>query len=243
MERYYFHAEVEGYSRKLRRIIIIVIAPILTVCVFCAVNIVLGFSSDFARLSMWVIAFAVLAGMIFTFTAAYLTDKYKRRHSRYTFFDILPSGLVYSEYAGEFTRYGKRVILRRLYYAPFKGLESISRDPKKSTRELVIKGEIREYFEETNRLGYHVTEDGELIFDTLILNTNYFKSVDTLTIRERLGNTKRIERAALHYWEEFKKIPDKPPFDITKAIAVRKRKKLKTSNAKLEQPSYSRNWK
>lgn len=242
MERYYFHAEVGDYSRRLRRVISVVITPILTMCVLCAVGIVLGFGSDFVRLMLWVIAFGVLMGMVFTFIAVYVTDKYKRRHSRYTFFDILPSGLIYSEYAGEFTRYGKRIILRKLYYIPFKGIESISRDPKKSTRELVIKGEVREYFEETNRLGYHITEDGELLFDTLILNTNYFKKRNTLTIKEHLGNTKRIERAALYYWEEFRKIPEKPPFDITKAIAVRKRKKLTTSNPKLEAPSYSRKW-
>lgn len=242
MERYYFHAEVGDYSRKLRRVISVVITPILTMCVFCAVIIFLNLSSDFLRLLLWVIAFGVFTGIVFTFIAVYLTDKYKRRHSRYTFFDILPSGMVYSEYAGEFTRYGKRVILRRLYYIPFKGLESISRDPKKSTRELVIKGEVREYFEETNRLGYHIAESGDLIFDTLILNTNYFKIKNTLTIKEHLGNTKRIELAAMHYWEEFRKIPERPPFDITKAIAVRKRKKLTTSNAKLEAPSFSRKW-
>ncbi len=242
MERYYFHAEVGDYSRKLRRAITVVIAPILTMCVFCAVIIFLNLNSDFLRLLLWVIAFGVLTGMIFAFIAVYVTDKYKRRHSRYTFFDILPSGLVYSEYAGEFTRYGKRVILRKLYYIPFKSLESVSRDPKVSPRRLVIKGEVREYFHETDRLGYHIAENGELIFDTLILNTNYFKIKNTLTIKERLGNTKRIEHAVLYYWEEFKKIPERRPFDITKAIAVRKRKKPTTSNPKLEAPSYSRKW-
>ncbi len=242
MERYYFHAEVGDYSRKLRRAITVVITPILTMCVFCAVIIFLNLSSDFLRLLLWVIAFGVLTGMIFAFIAVYVTDKYKRRHSRYTFFDILPSGLIYSEYAGEFTRYGKRVILRRLYYIPFKSLESVSRDPKVSPRRLVIKGEVREYFHETDRLGYHIAENGELIFDTLILNTNYFKIKNTLTIKGHLGNTRRIEHAVLYYWEEFKKIPERRPFDITKAIAVRKRKKLTTSNPKLEAPSYSRKW-
>ncbi len=242
MERYYFHAEVGDYSRKLRRVISVVITPILTLCVFCAVIIFLSVNTDFFRMLLWVIAFGILTGMIFTFVAVYVMDKYKRRHSRYTFLDILPSGLIYSKYAGEFTRYGKRVILRKLYYIPFKSLESVSRDPKISPRELVIKGEVREYFEETKRLGYHITEDGELIFDTLILNTNYFKIKSSLTIKEHLGNTRRIEHAVLHYWEEFKKIPERRPFDITKAIAVRKRKKPTTSNPKLEGPSYSRKW-
>ncbi len=243
MERYYFHAEVGDYPRKLRRTIIVVIAPVLTMCVFCAVNIVLNLSSGFVRLMFPIIAFGILTGMIFTFTAVYLTDKYKRRHSRYTFFDIVPDGLVYSEYAGEFTRYGKRVILRRMYYIPFKKLESVTRDPKRSPREICFKGEIREYFHETDRLGYHITEDGQLVFDTVILNTNYFNTITSFTVRNRLGNTKRLERSILHYWEEFKQIPDKKPFDITKAIGVRRRRKPKTSNPRLEAPSFSRNWK
>lgn len=243
MERYYFHADVSGYPRRLRRLIIVVIAPILTMCVFCAVNIVLNFSSDLARLMFPIIAFGILTGMVFTFTAVYLTDKYRRRNSRYTFFDIVPDGLVYSEYAGEFTRYGKRVILRRLYYIPFKGLESVSRDGKRFPHDITFKGEIREYFHETNRLGYHITEDGQLVFDALILNTAYFTTVNALTVKNKFGSTRLIERSVLHYWEEFRQIPDKKPFDITKVIGVRRRRKPKTSNPELERPTFSRNWK
>lgn len=242
MERFYFHADVSGYPRKLRRVASVVITPILTMCILCSAYIVLNFDSEFARLMLLIIAFGILVGMVFSFTAVYLTDKYKRRHSRYTFFDIVPSGMVYSEYAGEFTRYGKRIILRRLYYIPFASLESVSRNPK-FPREICFKGEIREYLHETDRLGYHITEDGELVFDTLILNTNYFTTVKELTIRDRLGSTRRLEKSALHYWEEYKQIPDKEPFDITKVIAIRKKKKPKTSNPVLEAPSYSRNWK
>lgn len=243
MERYFFHADTNGYTARLKKILLVVIAPIITLCIFCSVTIVLNFSSDFARIMMWIIAFSVFTGMVFTFAAVYLTDKHKRRNSRYTFFDILPDGMIYSEYAGEFTHFGKRVILRRLYYIPFKTLKAVKRSPKTAPHRITFEGEIREYFHETDRLGYHITEDGDLVFDTFALNTYHFNKIESLTIKERLGSTRRLERSVLAYWEEFRKIPERKPFDITKAIAVKKRKKLKTSNALLETPNYSRNWK
>lgn len=243
IEKYYFHADVEKYSENLRRLLVIVLVPIFTLCTFCSVNIVLNFRSNFAKFLMIVILASVFCGMVFTFLAVYITDKKKRRHARYTFFDIIPYGMVYSEYAGEFTRYGERVILRRLYYIPFEKLESVFRDPKVAPHDICFKGEMREYFLETDRLGYHINEDGKLEFDSFELNTRLFSTVNMVTVKKRLGNTKRLERSVLYYWEQFKSIPEKKPFDISNFVSERRRKKLKTSNAALEKPSFSRNWK
>lgn len=241
--KYYFHADVEKYSDRLRRMLIIVIAPILAICIFSTVNIVLNFGSDFSRLLMIVIAGSVFLGMVFTFAATYFIDKHRRRHSRYTFFDIIPCGMVFSEYAGEFTRYGEKIIMRRLYYIPFDKLESVSRDPKTAPHNITFKGEIRRYYLETSRLGYHIGEDGKIEFDTAIINGAYFETIPTVTVKNRFGNTKRLEKSILFYWEEFKNIPEKKPFDITQYVTARRKSKPKTSNPALEAPSYSRNWK
>lgn len=242
MEKYYFHARVKRYSRNFRRAVIVVVIPIFMMCIFCAIGIVLGFGEEFIPLLLGIIAFGVLTAMIFTFVAAYITEKLTRRHTHFTFFDIVPDGMVYSEYAGEFRRYGKRVILRKLYYIPFKGLEEIIRNEKQSPYEITFRGEIRAYLEESGRLGYHISEDGTLYFDTAVLNSRYYTVMKEFTIHNHFGSTRRLEKSALHYWEEFKNLPPKKPFDISKAISTRKRKKLKTSNALLETPSYSRKW-
>lgn len=243
IEKYYFHADVQKYSDRLRHMLIIVIAPILAICVFSTVNIVLNFGSDFSKLLMLVIAGSIFLGMVFTFAAAYIVDKRRRRHARYTFFDIIPCGLVFSEYAGEFTRYGERRIMRRLYFIPFEKLESVSRDPKTAPHNITFKGEIREYYHETERLGYHIDEDGMIDFDTAILNGAYFVTIPAVTVKNRFGNTKRLEKSVLFYWEEFKNAPEKEPFNISKYISVRRRVRPKTSNPALEAPSFSRNWK
>lgn len=223
--------------------LLVVIIPLFAICIFCTVNIVLHYNVGFARLLAIVIGASVLFGMVFTFGAVYIIDKKKRRHSRFTYFDILPQGLVFSEYAGEFIRYGERIILRRLYYLPFSDLESVSRNPKKAPHELTVKGKIRFYFYESSRLGYHVDEDGVFAFDTAILNIGMYEELSEVTIKKHLGNTRLLEASIIYYKDKYDSIPDKKPFDISDYVAVRKRRKLHTSNPALEAPSFDRDWK
>ena len=241
--RCFFHADVSDFSKALRHALTVVIIPLFAICVFCTVNVVLHYNTGFTRLLVMVIAGCVLFGMIFTFSAAYIIDKKKRRHSRFTFFEILPQGMIYSEYAGEYVHFGDLVILRRLCYIPFADFENTSRDPKKAPHELTIKGKIRSYYYENSRLGYHVDEDGLMTFDTAILNIGLYDEIPEITIKKRFGNTKKLEAAILHYKEHFDNIPEKKPFDISEFISVKRKPKLHVSNPALEAPSFSRNWK
>lgn len=151
---YFFHADTTKYRRRLRGTAIIVLVPLFGVCVFCAVNILLnlgaGNSSGILKLMALVIVICVLAGMTTMFAAALLAKKYTARHSRFTYLDILPDGFVFSLYAGEFRNWDDQVILRRLYFVPFSGIEEISRDQKASPCSLTVKGKVRCYFEESS---------------------------------------------------------------------------------------------
>ncbi len=241
--KYFFHADTSKYGERLRHLLIIVNVPIIALCVFCTIQIVLNYRSEIAVMLLAVIAGCILIGMIFAFSALYIAEKYRRRHAHYTFFDFLPCGMVFSEYAGEYVHWGDRVILRRLYFIPFETLESVSRDPKKSPHDITFKGEIRSYFYESGRLGYHVNEDGGIEFDTDMLNRGMFEKVREITVKNRFGNTKRLEKSALYYLEQFKKIPEKKPFVLSDFVTVRRKPKPTTSNPALEAPSYNRNWK
>lgn len=222
---------------------IIVTVPLFALCVFCTVQIVLNYRSDIVTLLLALIGGSVLAGMIFAFSAVYVAEKHKRRHARYTFFDILPRGMVFSEYAGEYVHWKGRVILRRVYYIPFGKLESVSRDPLRSPHDITFKGEIRGYFCESGRLDYHVNEDGEVEFDTDLLNWGKFETAAELTVKDRFGNTRRLERSVLFYLERFRNMPEKKPFNIAEYVSRRSKPKPTTSNPALEAPSYNRNWK
>lgn len=242
-KRCFFHADVTDFTRALRHALTVVVIPLLAVCVFCTVNVVLHYNTGFTKLLVIIVAGSVLFGMIFTFSAVYIIDKKKRRHSRFTFFDILPQGMIFSEYAGEFVRYGERIILRQLCYVPFAEFESVSRDPKKAPHDITIKGNIRRYFFESDRLGYHISEEGHPMFDTAILNIGLYEQISEVTIKKRFGNTKALEAAILFYKERFDNIPEKKPFNISEFVPVKRKRKPHTSNPALEAPSFDRNWK
>ena len=146
-------------------------------------------------------------------------------------------------YAGEFRNWDDQVILRRLYFVPFSGIEEISRDQKASPCSLTVKGKVRCYFEESSRLGYHVGEDGHTQFDSPELNERGFETADKLEINGWFGSTKKIQTSLEHYLAEFRAIPEKKPFNIAEHITRRKKKRPTTSNPLLEAPCYDRNWK
>ncbi len=244
--RYYFHADTDKYRRRQRSIMAAVILPLAAVCVFCVVNVVLclrtGTDAWLIMLLLSIVGGCVLAGMICGFVCAYFTEKLIRRHSRYTFFDILPRGMVFSLYSGEYHWFGRRVIQRRLYYIPFAGYKGAFRDGKKFPDRIKFTGEVREYLLETERLGYHVDEDGYLRFDSPELDERGYKIADSVEIRGRFGSTKQMEKSAEFYYEQFKNIPEKKAFDISEYIPAHKKRKPTTSNPALELPSFDRKW-
>ncbi len=244
--RRYFHAATEHYSKLLKAMTITVLMPLAAICVFCVVNIILnlreGLDSGLILLLLIIITGCVFIGMVFEFSAVYIIDHLKQRHSRYTYFDIVPSGLVFSLYAGEHYVWGCRVVYRRLYYIPFEGLEAVERDKKKTPLSLTIKGKVRGYLLHSDALGYHITEEGELTFDHPELDERGFEELPQVEIRRAFGSTRRLERSVLHYWEEYKNAPPKKEFNIADHIAVKRYHRPKTSNPLLEGPSFDRKW-
>ncbi len=244
--RAYFHADTARFSKYLKALSITVLMPLAAICVFCVVNIILnlraGFESGFVTLLILIIIACVFVGMVFEFVAVYAVYMLKRNHSRYTYFDIVPSGMVCSIYAGAHYVWGDRVVYRRLYYIPFSSLENVVRDRKKTPLSITLKGEVREYLYHSDALGYHVNEEGELVFDNWELDNGGCKRLSQIEIRRIFGSTKGIERSVLHYWDVYKNTPPKKQFNIADHIAVKHYHRPKTSNPLLEGPSYDRKW-
>ena len=243
---YFFHADTTKYRRRLKGTVITVVVPLFGICVFCTVNILLNYSSGAAlslrALMAAVIAGCVLVGTVTVFAAAYFTYKLIRRHSRFTYLDILPDGFVFSLYAGEYCRYSQQVILRKLYFVPFSGIKEIVRDGRNTPLSLTVTGEVRYYLCESDRLGYHVDEENHLQFDSAELNTRGFEKLDKLEISGWFGSTKRLERSLNYFLEEYRSIPEKKPFNISEHIPKKQKKRPVTSNPILEAPSYDRKW-
>ena len=79
--KYFFHAEVEKYTRRLKHMMLLAAMSVFAVCAFCTINIVLNFGSEIVYLLLALIGGFVFLGMVFGFSAVYITEKYKRRHS------------------------------------------------------------------------------------------------------------------------------------------------------------------
>ncbi len=244
--RDFFHADTSVYARRFKTVMIAVLLPLAAVCIFCAAVIIFNLHSDgdtgFAQLMMYIIIGCVAFGMITGFAGAYIVEKKTRRHARFTYFDILPKGMIYSRYGGEHYLYGERTIYRRMYYIPFSELAAVSRDPKSSPLSFEIKGGIREFFMPSDHLGYHIDEDGELQFDNPELNERFFTLQDRLKISNDFGSTKQLVRSVNYFWDKYKNTPEKRPFNIADYVKQRSRRPLKTSNPMLDAPRFDRKW-
>lgn len=243
--RDFFHCDTAIYKKRLKMVLAALIAPLAAACVFCSANIVFNMRADgdsgFALLMVYIALGCVAAGMIFCFAGAYIADRKARFHARYTYFDILPKGMIYSRYAGQHHLYGERTIYRRLYYIPFDGVKQIIRDPKQPF-SLVITGDIRGYFLPTDRLGYHIDEEGDLLFDSPELMQRHFVCREKLEISRDFGRTKQLDISIRHYMELYRNAPKKKQFNIADHITARPRKPMRTSNSMLDAPSFNRKW-
>lgn len=244
--RDFFHCDTAIYKKRLKTVLAALLAPLIAVCVFCAANIIFNLRPDgdkgFAQLMVWIAVGCVAAGMVFCFAGAYIADRKRRLHARYTYFDILPRGMIYSRYAGQFHIYGERTIYRRLYYIPFASFAEAQRDGKHSPDELTLMGAIQEYFLPSDHLGYHIDEDGELQFDNPELMERHFELRRKLVISHDFGSTKQLERSVQYYLDQFRNAPQKKQFNIADHIAVKSKKALRTSNPILSAPSFDRKW-
>jgi len=244
--RDFFHCDTTVYKKRLKTAVAAVLMPVIAVCIFCAANIIFNMRDDgdkgFAQFMLMLMAGCIAFAMAACFLGAYIADKKCRRHSRYTYFDILPKGMIYSRYAGEYYLYGERTVYRRLYYIPFEGFTDALRDPKESPRSLTVTGDIREYLLPSDYLGYHIDEDGELVFDYAELSERHFECREKLLITQDFGSTKRLQGSILHYYEQFKNAPEKKPFNIADYVSQRSKKPMRTSNPILDAPSFDRKW-
>lgn len=242
----FFHAETSIYAKRFKAVTIAVLLPLAVLCIICAAMIIFNLHSDgdtgLIQLLVYIVVGCVAFGMTTVFAGAYIAEKKARRHARFTYFDILPKGMVYSRYAGEHYLYGERTIYRRLYYIPFGSLASVSRDAKDAPADMEITGEIREFFMPSDCLGYHIDSDGELRFDNAELNERFFTVSRKLKVSNDFGSTKRLVRSVQYYIEQFRNTPEKKPFNIADYVKQKSKKPIRTSNPMLDAPRFDRKW-
>ena len=236
----YFHAYTKKYRTRFRYAAAITVTPLAELAMMSVWTLLFNMKRaadpSFALPLALITAGCVLAGMILCWIYYELAAYYEKRASRYTYFDIGQKTAVYSRYAGEYRHRGKRVVMRRLYVIPMKNYGSAYLDEKR--RHLILTGEIRCYYGESDGLGYHF-KDGELVFNEWWNDETNYTVTRMLKLPMDFEKPGKIAAALYEAKTAFDAIPEKKPYVFREADIVRKRKELKRI---AELMKYDRKW-
>ncbi len=239
--RTFFHWNPEKLRRRERKLILVAAALCAEICVAAFFVLIFNVCTVpdrgviFQTLS--VICGALLAGLLFCLVTAAVCGRKIRLNSRYTYLDIQLQGLVYSAYAGQYRVAGERIVVRDLYYLPFRALSAVSAEADGKT--ILLTGKLRHYCMDSDNLGYHV-RGGDFEFDRPYLNIGGFSEEERLRLPPVFGSTGRVldsVNAAKKRWSE---LPAPKPHVFREADYIRLRPKARVLPESFD---YNREWK
>jgi len=189
----YFHADSNMYKRKAGTIIWYTAPPVFLAAVISGVCIWISYE-NLARSGLLIRAVITVCAVLFVFSVfarvlSELAETAARNDARYTYAEIGLYDVIISVYAGSYTMYGEKTVLRRLFVIPLSGLESVGADKK---HKITVKGgKIREYAGNTRRLGYYF-KNGVLKFKEPYYEENGFALITEAVIPARFGNPEKL---------------------------------------------------
>lgn len=236
--RTYFHWNPVPSERRRKNLILCAASFCAEVCV--AAFFVLIFNvctapdrSVIIRM-LAVIGGTLLAGMLFCFAAGAAFDRQIRRRSRYTYLDLQLRGMIYSAYAGEYRVGGERMIIRDIYYIPFRSLEGVGTEK----RTVVLTGRFFHYCMNSASLGYHV-RNGDFEFDHPYLNIGGYAVEERVRIPDVFGSARRAADSISGAKRRFDALPAPKPYVFREADYIRRRPRARVLPESFD---YSRDW-
>ncbi len=238
--RWFYHFSPVKLRKKARNVILVTACFCAEICVAAFIVMFFNFftagNHDVVLQMLTIICGAILLGMLVCFGAAMISWRKISRRSRYTYVDIQPKTLIYSAYAGEYTVWGNKVIIRDIYYVPFEHFSGVKVAP--NGKNVIVTGRVRHYCMNSDNLGYHI-KDGEAVFDRELLNESGYESLESLRIPSVFGNPERLCRSIAEGRARFEEIPAPKPYVFKEADFIRRRAKPRTMP---EDFNYSRKW-
>lgn len=239
----YFHYNVRKDRRRLRSVLVLIIAPLFQACLLAMLTLIFSLScveeTGGIILLGGTVCVCVLVGMLLCWGWYELISCKIAANSRYTYFDILPKTLIYSRYSGSRIVNGRRCALRTLYAIPLKSLGEVTvSGAAKNKGTLEISGEIRRYLLDSEQLGYHIV-DGEAVFDRWWLEHGAFETIKRIKIPCIFGGVKRLSHEIETAKKRYDEIPPPRPHIFKEADYIRRRPKPRVMPENL---SYNRKW-
>lgn len=237
--RNYFHWDPAPSERRRKNMLLCAAAFCAEVCVaafFVLIfNVCTAPDPDVILRMLAVIGGTILAGMLFCLAAGAVFDRRIRRRSRYTYLDIQLRGMVYSAYAREYRVGGVRMIIRDVYYVPFRTLTSAAAEKG----AVVLTGRILHYCTNSANLGYHI-RNGDFEFDRPYLNIGGYTAEERLRIPGVFRSAKRAADTIGAAKRRFDALPPPKPHVFREADHIRRRPRARVLPESFD---YSRSWK
>jgi len=209
----YFHCDTNMYRRKAATLFGFIAPPIFLaaviagVCLWvCCGNLA---HAGFLAPVLTAVTALLFAAAVFARVLLEITERKTADNARYTYVEIGLKDVIISVYAGSYTMYGERTVIRRLYVMPFKGFRSAV--PGEDGRVIVKADTIRSYAGNSKRLGYRFV-NGEFRFSEPYYELAGFSEIKELAIPNLFGAAKRLVREINAANTRFRELPPEKPY-------------------------------
>jgi hypothetical protein len=230
----FFHCDANTYRKRLRTFLeytalpVVLIVVLLTVCMLLSIR-------NLMNSGLFIPAVQIISAVIFVFTLITrimleVSEHRIRNHSKYTYVEIGLRDIIVSLYAGSYTHWNDKTVLRRLLVIPLSELESATATEGKRGK-ILIKGKIRDYTGNSARLGYHF-KDGTLFFNEFFYQETGFCALEEVFIPRRFRNAKKIVKSINFAKKRFDSLPPSKPYIFKEMAFVKNRKWFEKENRK-----------
>ena len=205
----FFHCDANMYRRKVRTFLEYTAAPVAFIAVFLTVCLLLSLH-NLMNSGLIVPAVVIIGIVIFLFALVTrimisVSEHLIKVHSRYTYIEIGLKDVIVSLYAGSFIHFGKKTTLRKLFVIPLD--EFLTAEVCSGRKGLVlIKGKIRAYTGNTDRLGYYY-KDGNLHFKEFYYQVSGFSELLEMVVPHRFADAYDVVETLIHAKERFDNLP------------------------------------
>jgi len=224
------------YRRRLKHFIEYTAPPLFFIAVILTITLLLSFR-NLIHQEILLHAVIIVCASIFAFTLLIriILEVAARKtavHARYTYIEIGLKDIIISLYAGSFAHFGERTVLRTLYVIPLKEFEEAGIVNRK---KLIIKGNIKEYTGNDQRLGYFF-KDGTFEFKEAYYESQGFKEFNELVLPALFGRVETLKQIIDSFnaaKARFNALPPPKPYVFREMefVKIRKiRKKLQGKN-------------
>jgi len=232
----YFHCDANMYRKRVRTFLEYIVAPVVLIAIFLTVCLLLSLR-NLMHSRLLIPAGEIICGVIFVFAliSRIMIEVAERKiyaHSKYTYLEIGLKDVVVSLYAGGFTHFGEKTVLRRLFVIPLNKIEFA--EICKGER-LIIKTDepcVREYIGNSDRLGYYF-KDGVLTFKEFFFEESGFSLSQQAVVPHRFGDAEEIADSIIAAKERFGDLPPPKPY-VFKEMPHVKLKKMRERTRKMK---------